>query len=151
MEKAFSKLEQLAWGGLLVSFSRLNRQIELDLLEHSQITHVEYEVLLRLYYHPQHRLRLQELAEISLLSQSGTSRVVERLEKAGLVNRITAVEDRRGAYAVLSEKGFIKFENACEKHTTFVKLHFLDHFSKTELLEMAGFWRVLDEKENPGK
>ena len=149
MEKGFSEIQQTAWGGFLSAYSRLNRQIEVDLQEHAHITHVEFEVLLRLYWQPDKRLRIQDLTAQSLLSQSGTSRVVERLEKAGLVTRVSATEDRRGAYAVLTEAGAERFRLAKDAHIDQVQQHFLNYFSDSELEQMAGFWKRLEENENP--
>src|SRR5262245_47012726 len=91
----FSPTEHDAWGGFLKTYARIYRLVEADLLEHSRLSHVEFEVLLRLWWEEGHRLRIQELAARSILTRSGMSRVVERLEEAGLVRREGAVEDRR--------------------------------------------------------
>lgn len=144
MSKHFNDFEQNAWGGLLGTYARMNRIIEEDLQAHSHITHVEFEVLLRLSWNESHRMRIQDLATESILSRSGVSRVVERLEKAGLVIREEAPEDRRGAYAVLTEAGAERFRTAAEKHAECVRKNFLSKFSKDELKAMAVFWKKLD-------
>ena len=145
MPEHFSKCEQDAWGGFLGTYAYINRLIEADLQERSRITHVEFEVLLRLSWEPTHRLRIQDLAAQSILTRSGISRVVERLEKAGLVTREGASEDRRGAYAVLTEAGVERFRTAAQGHVAFVREHFLAHFSEQELEQMAGFWQRLEK------
>ncbi|MCI0551419.1 MAG: MarR family transcriptional regulator [Anaerolineae bacterium] len=145
MPEHFSKCEQNAWGGFLGAYAHINRLIEADLQEHSRITHVEYEVLLRLSWEPTHRKRIQDLAAQSILTRSGVSRVVERLEKAGLVTREEATEDRRGAYAILTEAGMERFRAALEKHVAFVREHFLGRFSEQELEQMAGFWQRIQQ------
>ena len=149
MGPGFSKLQQNAWGGFLSTYARLNRQIEEDLQENGRISHVEFEILLRLFWEQNHRLRIQDLAAQSILTQSGTSRAIERLQKAGLVVREAASEDRRGAYAVMTEAGIERFRLVMEKHIDFVKAHFLNYFTDPELEQMAGFWKCLDENENP--
>lgn len=121
----------------------MNRLVEEDLQEHSHITHVEFEVLLRLSWMEGYRMRIQDLAAQSILTRSGVSRVVERLEKAGLVVREEAPEDRRGAYAVLTEAGVERFRVASEKHVVFVQANFLSKFSEDELKMMGGFWKRL--------
>lgn len=146
MENGFSELEQNAWGGFLGAYSRINRIVEADLLEHSQLTHVEFEVLLRLSWEENRRLRIQDLAEQSLLTRSGVSRMVARLEKAGLVTREEASEDRRGAYAVLTEAGAERFQKAAQAHMAFVREKFLGLFNKEELNQMSAFWKRLEEK-----
>ena len=145
MIKGFSKSEREAWSGFLNTYACIYRLVEADLQEHSRITHVEFEVLLRLSWEEGHRLRIQDLAARSILTRSGMSRAVERLEKAGLVRREGAKEDRRGAYAVLTEAGLERFHAAMQAHIVFVRRIFLDVFSEEELKQMATFWQRLEE------
>lgn len=144
MEADFTELEQAAWGGLLGMYGRMFRKIDADLLARFQLTHVEFEVLLRLSWAEGRRLRIQDLAARSVLTRSGISRVVERLERAGLVTREGAAEDRRGAYAVLTESGLRHFQAALRAHVAFVREHFLSRFSQAELAQMAEFWQRVD-------
>ena len=146
MSKTFNQCEQNAWGGFLGTYAKMNKTVEEDLQKHSNITHVEYEVLLRLSWNESHRMRIQDLAAESILTRSGVSRVVERLEKAGLVTREEAPEDRRGAYAVLTEAGAERFRVASEKHLECVRENFTNKFSEAELEVMAGFWQRLESK-----
>lgn len=145
MSKYFNECEQFAWGGFLGTYAKMNRIIEEDLQAHSQLTHVEFEVLLRLSWNETHRMRIQDLASESILTRSGVSRVVERLEKAGLVTREEAPEDRRGAYAVLTKEGVERFRIASEKHSECVRKTFLNKFSEDELKVMADFWHRIEE------
>ncbi len=145
MDNAFTLLEQGAWGGLLGIYGRLMRRIEADLQEHSRISHVEFEVLLRLSWAEGHRLRIQDLAEQSVLTRSGVSRMVGRLEQAGLVTREHATEDRRGAYAVLTEAGLDHFHRALQAHIVFVRRNFLEFFNNEELAQMAEFWQRVEQ------
>ena len=147
MEESFSRIERDAWGGFLTAYARIYRLVEADLQEHSRITHVEFEVLLRLSWEKTHRLRIQDLAARSILTRSGVSRVVERLEKAGLVTREGASEDRRGAYAVLTEDGAERFRTASQAHIAFVRRTFLGLFSDEELKQMTAFWRRVEEQQ----
>lgn len=140
----FDNCDQEAWGGFLSTYARINRLVEEDLQNHSHLTHVEFEVLLRLSWNENHRMRIQDLAAQSILTRSGISRVVERLEKAGLVTREEAEEDRRGAYAVLTEAGTERFRTASAAHQTLVRRVFLDVFTEEEKLQMAGFWKRLE-------
>lgn len=145
MAGSFTKLEREAWGGFLNAFARINRLVEEDLQAHARITHVEFEILLRLAFTDGGRLRLQDLAAQSILTRSGVSRAVERLEKAGLVRRESASEDRRGAYAVLTGAGAEHFQNAARAHMAFVRRVFLSRYSEAELKQMAAFWKRLEE------
>jgi DNA-binding MarR family transcriptional regulator len=147
MDNGFTPLEQGAWGGLLGMYGRLQRLIEADLQDHSQLSHVEFEVLLRLTWANNHRLRIQDLAAQSVLTRSGVSRMVERLERAGLVTREGATEDRRGAYAVLTEVGTERFGTALQAHITFMRHNFLELFSDAELAQMAEFWQRVEQQQ----
>jgi DNA-binding MarR family transcriptional regulator len=148
MADDFTPLEQEAWGGLLGMHGRMLRWIDADLQEHSQITHVEFEALLRLSWAEGQRLRIQDLAAQSVLTRSGMSRVVERLARAGLVIREDASEDRRGAYAVLTAAGLLRLQTALHSHVAFVRQNFLSVFSEQELAQMAAFWRRVEEHQN---
>ncbi len=136
----FTKLERAAWGGLVGVQSRLFRLIEDDLHRKSGITHAEFEVLLRLWLTTGSRARIQDLAAASLLTRSGTSRLVERLVRVGYVERAGAKEDGRGAYAVLTKAGRENFLVAARHHVALVRREFISHFSREELELMAAFW-----------
>ena len=145
MGDGFTEIEQNAWGGFLGTYARMNRMIEEDLQSHSRITHVEFEVLLRLSWSENKKMRIQDLAADSILTRSGISRMVERLEKAGLVKREEAPEDRRGAYAVLTEEGQTRFQKAIAAHVEFVRQNFLSLFNDKELNQMSAYWKRLEE------
>src|SRR5919112_4727186 len=76
----------------------------------------EFEVLIRLSRSPGQRLRLTELANQVRLSTSGLSRLVDRVEAAGLVRREACPSDRRGAFAVLTEEGEAALAAALPAH-----------------------------------
>lgn len=145
MDDFFTKAEAAAWGGFLSTHGRLSKRLEENLRRVSGLSHAEYEVLLRLFRQGEGRLRIQALAADSVLTHSGTSRLVDRLVGAGLIERIGAEEDKRGAYAVLTEHGRDHFTQAAHQHTAFVRELFLNHFSTAELKTMASFWARLDE------
>lgn len=146
MAAFFTDAEAAAWGGLLSTHARLSKQLEENLRRTAGLSHAEYEVLLRLFSEDDGRLRIQALAAQSILTHSGTSRLVDRLEGAGLVERAGAEEDRRGAYAVLTEKGRDHFEQAARQHSAVVRELFLDHFSPAELETMGTFWARLHDR-----
>ena len=141
----FSPLERAAWGGLLTTSTRLGRLVERDLLDRFGMSHPEFEVLLRLSFAEGGRMRIQDLAADSILTASGISRVVERLQRAGQVTRESAPEDRRGAYAVITERGLGTFRAAAAAHIALVRAEFLDRFDDDELEAMAALWQRLEE------
>ena len=140
----FTELEGAAWGGLLGVHGRLMRLLERDLMDRCGISHPEFEILLRLSWAQGHRSRIQDLAAASILTRSGTSRAVERLEQLGLIRRETAPEDRRGNYAILQPAGAQRLDQALDGHVSLVRAAFLEQFGLEELDVMADFWRRVE-------
>lgn len=140
----FTELEGAAWGGLLGVQGRLLRLIERDLADRCGISHPEFEILLRLSWAEGQRARIQDLAAASVLTRSGTSRAVERLERLGLVCRETAPEDRRGNYAILLPAGVERLSQALDGHVSLVRAAFLALFTSEELASMAEHWRRVE-------
>jgi DNA-binding MarR family transcriptional regulator len=140
----FTEIEGAAWGGLLGVHGRLMRVIDRDLAVRCGIGHPEFEILLRLSWADGHRARIQDLAAASVLTRSGTSRAVERLERLGLISRETAQEDRRGSYAILLPAGADRLEQALDGHVPLVRAAYLGRFTSEELEAMAEHWRRVE-------
>src|SRR5436309_905275 len=94
-----------AWRAFITAHAAVIGRIERDMAAARVIPLTWYDVLIELYEAPERRLRLHELADAVVLSRSGLSRLIDRLEGAGLLRREAAVTDRRGAYAVLTGEG----------------------------------------------
>jgi DNA-binding MarR family transcriptional regulator len=94
-----------AWRALLTVHAELTERIDAALRDAGVIPLRWYDALLSLYEAPARRLRLAEMAEAALLSRSGLTRLVDRLEEAGLLTREPCEDDARGAYAVLTSDG----------------------------------------------
>ena len=87
---------------------------------------------------------MAELADSVLLSRSGVTRLVDRLEREGLLERDACVSDGRGTFAVLTDKGEELLSRARGTHLDGVRERFLRHFSPEELEQLARLWnRVL--------
>ena len=93
-----------------------------------------YDVLLCLKRAPGggQRLRLSELAEAVTLSRSGLTRLVDRLEKAGLLRREACPTDRRGAFAALTPKGAGALRRTWPAYARAIQEHFARHLSDEE-------------------
>src|SRR4051812_5445438 len=92
-----------AWRRFLQAHAVLVRRLEADLLAEHQLPLASYDVLVQLVEAPEHRLRMTELAQRVLISRSGLTRLVDRLEREGLVSREPCDDDARGLFAVLSD------------------------------------------------
>ena len=99
------------WRALLNAHAAAVRTISRALQERGGLPLESYDVLLELYYAPGRRLRLRELGERVVLTRSGISRLVSRLEKEGLVERGAVDQDARGVYAKLTSKGEAAFRS----------------------------------------
>src|SRR5829696_7818236 len=133
-----------AWRGFLRVHTALVKALDAELTAEHDLPLSSYEVLITLESAPGHKRRMAELADSVLLSRSGMTRLVDRLERDGLLARDTCVDDGRGLYAVLTQQGEQLLERARPTHLAGVRERFLRHFSDDELESLAGFWeRVL--------
>ncbi len=81
---------------------------------------------------------MAELAEHALLSRSGMTRLIDRLEREGMVGRSTCDKDGRGCYAVLTDQGRTVVDEARASYLSVVRASFLRHYGVDELRELAG-------------
>jgi len=88
-------------------------------------------------------MRMRDLADAVVLSRSGLTRLVDRLQREGLIEREQCASDARGAYAVLTETGRGRLREAQPLHRESVRRRFLSRFSDDELRELAVFWERL--------
>jgi DNA-binding MarR family transcriptional regulator len=139
----FSPTELAAWRGLLRVHSALVRDLDAELRATHGLSLHEYEVLLHLADAPDERLRMSDLAAAVLLSQSGLTRLVDRLVRAGAVARTRCEEDRRGHWAELTDQGRLRFEAARAVHRAGVRARFLDRLDDDELRALASVWERL--------
>jgi DNA-binding MarR family transcriptional regulator len=133
-----------AWRSLLRTHNHLWRELEHQLHVHGKIAMGSYDVLLQLAEAPGNRLRMSELAEAVLLSRSGLTRLVDRLQKEGLVQRQPDPEDARGMYTVLTGKGRDALRDASKVHLAGVAELVLDRLSDLELRQLHALMVKLD-------
>jgi DNA-binding MarR family transcriptional regulator len=139
--------EELAgWRGMLRVHASLMKQLDTDLAAGHGLSASSYEVLLFLADAPDGRMRMAQLADSVLLSRSGLTRLVDRLERAGLVEREPCPSDQRGFNALITAEGREVFDAARRTHLSGVREHFLSHFSEEDLATMAEFW----DRVSPG-
>src|SRR3954462_10894862 len=114
-----------AWRGFLRVHSALVKALDAELIATHALPLTSYEVLINLQAAPGRRRRMAELADGVLLSRSGTTRVVDRLERDGLLVRDTCDSDGRGCFAVLTDKGDEVLAMARATHLEGVRERFL--------------------------
>src|SRR5689334_24787754 len=122
----------------------LVKALDAELVRAHDLPLISYEVLITLDAAPDRRLRMAELADSVLLSRSGTTRLVDRLVRDGLIARENCEHDGRGSFAVLTKRGGELLAHARATHLDGVRERFLRHFTEHELRTLAESWeRVL--------
>lgn len=139
-ESSLDSTELGAWRGFLRVHAALAKALDAELETAHGLSLSSYEVLLYLADAPEQRMRMRDLAETVLLSRSGLTRLVDRLERDGLLCRAACPSDARGAFAVLTDDGRELLERARPTHLAGVRRRFLRHFGDAELRELAARW-----------
>jgi len=135
--------ELAAWRGMLRAHAELVRELDAELAREHDMPLSSYEVLLFLNDSEDGRMRMSELADSALLSRSGLTRLVDRLERQGLLKRERCESDARGWFAEITPEGRRVFGAARKTHLDGVRRAFLSHFSRDELRTFGGLWQKL--------
>ena len=114
-----------AWIAFLRAYAGVTRRLEAELHASREMGLAEYDALVQLALADGRRLRMSELAERVMLSRSGVSRLVDRLEATGLVARAACTDDARVAWATLTDAGVARLRDASPVHLRGVETHFL--------------------------
>ena len=139
----------LAWRALLRAHAAAVGRIERDLAaSEPELPLTWYDVLVALVGAPERRLRLRELAHEVLLSRSGLTRLVDRLEAAGLLRREPDPTDRRGAFAVLTDEGYEALRRTWPLYARGIQEQFARYLEADEATILArALQRVADAPE----
>jgi DNA-binding MarR family transcriptional regulator len=132
--------ESRAWVGLLHAYASLVKQLDTELIAAHGLSLSAYEVLWRVAATDNGRLRMTDLAELVLLSPSGLSRLVDRLESDGMIDRVACPTDGRAINATITELGRARLAEAQGTHFEGIRRRFLSNFSESEVGQLADFW-----------
>jgi DNA-binding MarR family transcriptional regulator len=130
-----------AWQLFFESALALTDVLDAELERDAGIPLRWYDVLVHLEETPD-GLRMNELAERILYSKSGFTRVVDRMEDAGLVRRVRPANDRRSIFVVLTDEGREAMEQARRHHHRAIEQHFSRHLGDADV---AALTRALDK------
>ena len=137
--------EMKAWRSYIIASRRLLEALDSDLEGHD-LTMADYEVMAQLSDAPGRRMRMSELADLAMLSKSRLSHRMKVMEKAGWVRREECVEDRRGYWAVMTDKGWKAIVAAAPSHVASVRKRFIDQLSAKEQEALAGIFGHVTEE-----
>jgi DNA-binding MarR family transcriptional regulator len=144
--------QMLAWRRFLRAHSLVTRALESDLLAEQRLPLASYDVLVQLVEAPQRRLRMSELAERVLLSRSGLTRLVDRLEREGLVRREACDSDARGLFTVLTDAGLERLRAASPVHLRGVAQYAVGRLDDAEARTLADLLaRMIDDPVVPAQ
>jgi DNA-binding MarR family transcriptional regulator len=126
-----------AFAALLRAYANATHRLNAQLVADHGLTLSDFEVLLRLGHAPDRRMRRVDLAQQVLLTASGVTRLLDGLERAGLAERGSCDSDRRVVYAVLTDAGLARLEEASATHFPQVEQLFGSQLEADEQARLA--------------
>lgn len=143
-ERTLTPAERKAWRALYEVHGLVTRRIENDLHAAGAGSLSDYAVLYALYEAPEKRLRLAELADAGMLSRSGLTRLVDRLESNGYLRREPYPGDKRGTLAVLTNAGIDEMRRIWAIYSAGIARYFAASVTETEAVTVTvAFRRVI--------
>ena len=136
-----SRLEGVAldaWRSYLQSHAAIVRELDAELIAEHGMTTRDYEVLLYLAQADDRQLPMSQLAERTMLTRSGITRLVDGLVDCDLIERVSCSKDARVSYAKLTDEGYEKLRRAGCTHVKSIERLFLAHFTPDEVEVLAG-------------
>lgn len=149
MTTRLSDLEMAAWQSLLHAHLKLVRILEAELQEEHGLAFGDYDVLVRLARADGRSLRMSDLARGVMIPPSRVTRVVERLERGGLVRRSRDAEDARVVFARLTDAGLATARRASRTHLRGIRRHFSGRLSPDQLRDVASALSVFTGQQEP--
>jgi DNA-binding MarR family transcriptional regulator len=124
------------WIRFLATHSAVTRELEARLMGAHGLTLSDYDVLVQLARAPEKKLRNIELANAVVLTRSGVTRLVDGLERDGLVARASCPSDRRGTFVALTPEGARRLREAASTHLDGVRELFLERLGEEGRAQM---------------
>lgn len=143
---AISAEELAVWKALLRVQVQVSRQLQADLLAQHDLALGSYDVLSQLSEAPEGRLRMNDLADRVLMSRSGLTRLVDRLQQEDLVDRESCASDARGLFAVITPAGRDRVRAATPTQQRGVKDYVLKRIDRDELRQLGMLLGKLTEE-----
>ncbi|THV38445.1 MarR family winged helix-turn-helix transcriptional regulator [Glycomyces buryatensis] len=142
-EEAAGNEHVLAFGRLLGAANRLEHLLGRAIEEECGITHLMFEVLLILARVGDAGKSMGEISRAQVLTSGGVTRLIDRMEAAGLVERVANPGDRRGRLVRLTAAGETKTVEASRVHTANIERYFLEPLPADHRRQFADDLRIL--------
>lgn len=137
MTRWLDEEQQRNWRAWLAANTLLLDAFSRDLQEAHGLTMADYEILVRLSESADRRMRMSDLAEATLSSRSRLSHQIDRMERAGLVERMPCTDDKRGYFAALTPEGWDTLVKAAPSHVDSVRSRIVDVLSPEEFAALG--------------
>jgi len=132
------------FGLLLETNARLSKSLGLELEKSCDLPLPWFEVLLQLRKSPDGRLKMNEIADAIVHSTGGTTRLIDRLEEAGLTERQNCPDDRRAIHVAITSLGNKKLDKALEVHLTYLDERLGTTLTKSERTSLSALLNKLN-------
>lgn len=136
--------EESAWRKYIVASRRLLEALDDDLATNG-LSLSDYEILVHLSDAPERRLRMSDLAEKTILSRSRLSHRIKYMEGKGWVERQKCASDKRGTWAVMTNKGWSSIVKAAPDHVESIRKRFIDQISKADQANIATAFEKVEQ------
>src|SRR5450755_1882670 len=140
-----------AWRSYLQSHASIVRVLDAELVAEHGMTTRDYEVLLYLAQADGNQLAMSALAERTMLTRSGITRLVDGLVEAGWTERVACPNDARVSYAQLTDLGYATLRDAGRTHVAGIRRLFLENFSAAEIDQLASLLSRLPGASSGGQ
>jgi DNA-binding MarR family transcriptional regulator len=139
--------ERESWAALLLLHRTVQQDLDTELRQQHKLAVSEFDVLVTLFNAPDNRLGMSALAHEAMLSPAGTTHLVTRLERDGLVKREVDRADRRKWFTVLTEEGDQTLRAARRTHNAVLRRTFLAVTSPADRDMLQHLWHRLSPPE----
>ena len=139
----FSPQQRAAWSGFIRAHSSIVKELDAELQAAHGLPLSSFNVLAQLSVAPNGRMQMSELAEAVHLSRSGLTRMVDRLERQGLLERHKGERDPRQVFACITKAGLERLAETTPTHLAGVRRMFLERLSQSQVKQLAVIWNQL--------
>jgi DNA-binding MarR family transcriptional regulator len=135
-----------SWGALMMLHRSVLQRLDAELRRNHDLAVTEFDVLITLFNAPDRRLRMSALADRVLLSPAGTTHLVTRLERDGMVRREVDPADRRKWFTVLTEEGELALRASRRTHNDVLRQTLLAVTTRGERQTLCRLWQRMSEQ-----
>ena len=142
--------EWQSWAALLMLHRAVLQDLDIELRQQHKLAVSEFDVLITLFNAPGNRLGMSALAHQAMLSPAGTTHLVTRLERDGLVKREIDPADRRKWFTALTDRGDAALRAARRTHNAVLRRTFFAATTPADRETLQQLWQRLSSPE-PGE